>query len=313
MGASWAGAGLLAAVGATWAAGWQQASRPVVEHWVFQQVDRDLKLMGQRRLLWQAEVPPAVGRPLRLVHLSDLHLHRRTGLAHRRGLWALERARPHLVVITGDFADGGTRRAALEGYMRSVAAVAPTVAVLGNHDLEEPARSAMVVEALKAAGVHLLRNRRAWVRGSFGQVEVVGLDSPDLGLDDLEQALARPAVSLWVDHPAGAAGGAAGALRVTLAHSYHVLLHKPLARWGALVLVGDTHGGQVVLPGLGPFWARWVHRHRYVSGLYRVDRTWLYVSRGLGTIGPPVRWRCPPEVAVFDLWMGDGPVPGRAA
>lgn len=311
MAAGWAAAGLVALASGWAAAAVRQAGRPVLEHLVFQQAGPHLEMLGHRRLPWSAALPAPVGHPLRLVHLSDPHVHRRPGPAHHRGLSAIRRARPHLVVITGDLVDRGSRRAALEGFVRAVACTAPTLAVLGNHDLERPALRAMAMEVLRAAGVRLLDNDRVRVGGPFGELEVVGVGSPDLGLDDLDRALGGPPASLVVG-PAVAAGSGA-TLRITLAHSYHILEHVPPERCGALVLAGDTHGGQVVLPGLGPVWARWVHRHRYVAGLYRVDQTWLYVNRGLGTIGPPIRWRCPPEVAIIDLWMARGPEGGRAA
>lgn len=328
----WAAAGL-AALSAGWAAAavWQ-ASRPVLEHLVFRQRGPHLEVLGHRRLPCGALPPPPVGLPLRLVHISDPHLHRRPGPAHRRGLAAIRRLRPHLVVMTGDFVDRASRRSALEAFVQAVARLAPSVAVLGNHDLERPAVWAMVVEVLGAAGVRLVENGRVRVSGAFGELEVVGVGSPDLGLDDLDRALSAPAAALTVGpgvgaptggledgafrsrQPSGQRGGRAGGgrsgqgpggptLRITLAHSYHVLEHVAPSRCGALVLVGDTHGGQVVLPGLGPVWATWVHRHRYIAGLYRVDQTWLYVNRGLGTIGPPIRWRCPPEIAIIDLWL----------
>ena len=65
-----------------------------------------------------------------------------------------------------------------------------------------------------------------------------------------------------------------------------------------LVLSGHTHGGQVVLPGLGAMAAQ---KFPVVAGLARQDRTTLFVSRGVGTVYVPVRINCPPEVAVLTL------------
>lgn len=247
-----------------------------------------------------------------MAHLSDLHVHRRVGPAHRAAGRLLAAMRPDVLVITGDFADAGSRRRALEEYAGRLAQLAPAFAVLGNHDHESPRRARWVVEALDAAGVRVLDNRRAQVRAGPLEVELVGVDSPDIGRDDLEQALSRPPVVFLNVLPVpgrlpSAAGRQPSTVRVTLAHSYHVLQHASPERCGALVLAGDTHGGQVVLPVLGPVWATRVHRHRYVAGLYRIGPTWLYVNRGLGTIGPPVRFGCPPEVTVIDLHLDDPP------
>ena len=65
-----------------------------------------------------------------------------------------------------------------------------------------------------------------------------------------------------------------------------------------LVVSGHTHGGQVVLPGLGAIAAQ---KFPVVAGLARIERTSLFVSRGLGTVYVPVRVNCPPEVAVLTL------------
>ena len=72
-----------------------------------------------------------------------------------------------------------------------------------------------------------------------------------------------------------------------------------------LVLSGHTHGGQVVLPGIGA-----VNREKFpvVAGLARRKNTTMFVSRGVGTVYVPVRINCPPEVAVLTL-RPDGPAP----
>ena len=65
-----------------------------------------------------------------------------------------------------------------------------------------------------------------------------------------------------------------------------------------LVLAGHTHGGQVVLPGLGPIAAR---KFPVVAGTGRRANTAIFVSRGVGSVYVPVRINCPPEVAVVTL------------
>ena len=65
-----------------------------------------------------------------------------------------------------------------------------------------------------------------------------------------------------------------------------------------LVLSGHTHGGQIVLPGVGAVAAR---KFPVVEGLARRNATTIYVSRGVGTVYVPIRINCPPEVAVITL------------
>jgi predicted MPP superfamily phosphohydrolase len=65
-----------------------------------------------------------------------------------------------------------------------------------------------------------------------------------------------------------------------------------------VVLAGHTHGGQVVLPGLGAIAAR---KFPVAAGRLRLKATEMFVSRGVGTVYLPVRVNCPPEVAVLTL------------
>ena len=69
-----------------------------------------------------------------------------------------------------------------------------------------------------------------------------------------------------------------------------------------LMLSGHTHGGQIVLPGLGAVAAR---NFPIVAGLGRRENTSAFVSRGVGTVYVPVRLNCPPEVAILTLRPAD--------
>ena len=87
---------------------------------------------------------------------------------------------------------------------------------------------------------------------------------------------------------------------VLLAHDPQ-LFEAAAAEGAQLVLSGHTHGGQITLPFIGrainP--ARFAFRH--TAGLYRRGEAWLYVNRGAGTTGPPVRLGAPAELAVLTL------------
>ncbi len=74
----------------------------------------------------------------------------------------------------------------------------------------------------------------------------------------------------------------------------------PTGQATALVLSGHTHGGQVRLPFVGPLWLPPGGR-KYVEGLFQLGTTQLYVSRGIGSVGAPVRFNCRPEITLFTL------------
>ncbi|MEP6917903.1 MAG: metallophosphoesterase, partial [Acidobacteriota bacterium] len=83
-----------------------------------------------------------------------------------------------------------------------------------------------------------------------------------------------------------------------------LLAHSPMRLFEAaalavpLVLSGHTHGGQIVLPGIGAFAAR---EFPVIAGVGRRAGTSIFVSRGVGTVYVPIRLNCPPEVAVVSL------------
>jgi predicted MPP superfamily phosphohydrolase len=66
------------------------------------------------------------------------------------------------------------------------------------------------------------------------------------------------------------------------------------------MLCGHTHGGQVRLPLIGPLILPQMGR-KYVEGWFRFGSLQLYVNRGLGTVGVPIRFNCPPEIALLTL------------
>ena len=89
----------------------------------------------------------------------------------------------------------------------------------------------------------------------------------------------------------------AGPTVLLLAHDPRRLREAAALNVGG-VLSGHTHGGQVVLPGLGALAAR---KFPVASGLVAQDNTSMFVSRGIGTVYAPVRIGCPPEVSIVTL------------
>jgi predicted MPP superfamily phosphohydrolase len=116
-------------------------------------------------------------------------------------------------------------------------------------------------------------------------------------------------VRFWTKRLSDVASVVRGAAGTTI-----LLAHDPrrIAEAAALkiplVLSGHTHGGQVVLPGVGAIAAR---KFPVVAGHAQREATSIFVSRGVGTVYVPIRVNCAPEVAVLTL-QGAGP-PGRPA
>jgi predicted MPP superfamily phosphohydrolase len=87
---------------------------------------------------------------------------------------------------------------------------------------------------------------------------------------------------------------------VLLSHNPRII--RRAARSGVhLVLSGHTHGGQVRLPLVGSIYGRSLDRMRFKSGWDALGATQIYVSRGIGTVVLPLRFRCPAEIPMFGL------------
>lgn len=230
-----------------------------------------------------AAVVSAAPRAVRLVHLTDLHVRgdvHDEGSLEARTVAAVREARPDLVVITGDAVTGhgpeeldAPRVTAL---LRALAELRPplgTFAVRGNHELWA---GEAADRCYADAGVPLLDD--ASVPLLDGRLVLHGLNDG--------HPPPRPLATPGHD--------------VVLCHYPAVL---PRVAWPGveLVLVGHSHGGQVVLPGGRPLWLPY-ECGGYVAGWYEHARgTRMYVSRGVGTSLLPIRFLCRPEVAVLTL------------
>jgi predicted MPP superfamily phosphohydrolase len=210
--------------------------------------------------------------------LTDVHRSRWVSADDvERGVDTLMAARPHLIVLGGDYVTWGDRRYVDRSAEALSILSAPhgVFAILGNHDDDHD-----MPAALASRGIEVLKDVRTELTVRNAVLSLVGLRYWTKRRADIEH-LTR---------------GARGT-PILLAHDPRRF--QEAAELGIpLVLSGHTHGGQVVLPGLGAVAAR---KFPVVAGLARRDRTSLFVSRGLGTVYVPARVNCPPEVAVLSL------------
>jgi predicted MPP superfamily phosphohydrolase len=263
-------------------------------------------------------VLPAGARPLRVLHLSDIHM---TPSQSRKQEWvrSLADLEPDLVVNTGD------NLAHLEALPPVLDALGPLldvpgVFVLGSNDyyaptLRNPLKYLLpddgrrnthtaklpwqeLKDAYSGAGWLDLTNRR--VSSTVGELTVAwaGVDDPHLAYDDL----------LAVGGPADASAD----LRVGVAHApYLRVLDQYAADGYEAIFAGHTHGGQVCLPLLGalvtncdlePARAKGLHRHPADSRPEDPASSWLHVSAGIGTSPyAPFRVACRPEATLLTL------------
>ena len=222
-------------------------------------------------------LPPALDG-LRVGLLTDIHHSARVSAEDvTRAVELALSTNPDLIVLGGDYVTFGDRDfvepvAELLAPLRAPNGV---FAILGNHDddREMPA-------ALTKRNITVLKDQRTRIVIRGDALELAG-------------------IRFWTRRPADIARVLKGATDSVL-----LLAHDPrrLTEAAALsvpaVLSGHTHGGQVVLPGVGA-----IARARFpvVEGLGRRENSSIFVSRGIGTVYVPVRINCPPEVAVVTL------------
>lgn len=188
-----------------------------------------------------------------------------------------------LVTVTGDLITHGSSHVeAVARALGGLRAKDGAFACMGNHDYFTDGEH--LARELERRGLSVLRNRGVVVERGGARLYVAGVDDTWTSRDDLGRALAK--------RPEGVP-------TVLLAHDPD-LFPQAKERDVELTLSGHTHGGQLAVPGvrrlsLARLMTRWT------AGLYRQGRSWLYVNRGAGTTGPPVRLGAAPELAVITL------------
>ncbi len=220
--------------------------------------------------------------------VADLHHGPFVGIAFVREAVRLTNAlAPDMVALVGDYAHKGDQtHAQLPPCLEALSAlVAPlgVYAVPGNHDMQRG--GAVYRDAIASTPLTDLTNRHLRVSVGTAHLWVAGVDDLWWGKPDLDRALA---------------GVPAGAPVVLLAHNPDFAEDRPDGRVG-LVLSGHTHGGQAYAPGLGSAWLPSKYGSKYRRGLVRGPASAVYVSRGLGEAGVPLRLNSPPEVCLLTL------------
>ncbi|MGJ5672136.1 MAG: metallophosphoesterase [Nostochopsis sp.] len=249
----------------------------------------------------------------KLVQMSDLHYDglRLSEKMLEQAIATSNETEPDLVVLTGDYVtDDPTPIHQLVLRLKNLRSRLGTYAVLGNHDIRyyrSRNSKAEIINAFTNIGVKVLWNEIAYPLGE---------ELPIVGLADFWSREFNPTSLMNQLDPT---------------KPCIVLSHNPdtaefLQKWRVdLQLSGHTHGGQIVLPGVGPiviYYKKLVYRTptkvkrwipflrgnslkamqhwEWAKGFHKVGKNQLYVNRGLGTYSPG-RLFCPPEVTVITL------------
>ncbi|RLE80986.1 MAG: hypothetical protein DRJ52_05135 [Thermoprotei archaeon] len=222
----------------------------------------------------------------KIVHLSDIHF----GEFHLKVrndlvLNKVREVKPDLIVLTGDIVSNKRSIEDALDFVRKLASIARVIIVLGNWDHSSVAADVLLARLNLIENVTVLVNSHIIFSRNGEVVYLIGVDDPYTYRSNLTKALKNvPRDSV----------------KILLAHSPQII--NEAAGKVDLVLTGHTHGGQVVVPFIGPLFVPLPARfRRYTHGLFLVNGTYMYVSRGIGTSVLPIRFFAPPEITVIIL------------
>ena len=231
----------------------------------------------------------ASGEPLRILHLTDLHIERIT----RREVELIQQVnalQPDLILLTGDYAnvdyleDAHTLRDT-RTVLGQLSAPYGVYAVIGSVDGPQ-----VMNKVFSGLPVTVLEDRVQKLQIGQQEIDLVGVSysgrtQDGQTLSALMQHVPKEAYSILLYHTPDL---------IDVADRLQIDLY----------LAGHTHGGQVRLPLWGAIITMSAFGKQYESGLYQLNPTTLYVSRGIGMEGlsmPRARFLCPPEMVVIDL------------
>lgn len=218
-------------------------------------------------------------RNLNIVQLSDLHINRSASLNHLKGVVdKTNQLKPDIIVLTGDVVDDKIEL--LDKYMGVLQELKAPYGIyfsVGNHEYYNGLYK--IVKKLNSMGIKILFNR--------------GVSVPELnlfisGIPDTQSAAANDYFAVHFEK--AARGSNSKQYRILLSHSPEMAEYVTPVAFD-LQLSGHTHGGQIF-----PFHFLAQKANKYLAGSYRVNDVDLYVSRGAGYWGPPLRLLAPAEI-----------------
>jgi len=233
----------------------------------------------------------------RICQLSDIHIgpFMPAGEIHKFAAIA-NQLKADLIVLTGDYVtfDPGTQYAVVEA-LAGLRAPFGVYGSLGNHDAWAGVENS-IAELFRRVGIRILRAEAVPIRSRGEELNLIGVDfesqrrfGPSAPvkhlLADIEPLVARDRVNILLSHNPDTFGRAAE-LGIDLS------------------MAGHTHGGQAALEFISPEIAPSRLVTPYVAGWFSRPGGQLYVNRGIGTIGVPIRIGAPPEITVYELTRG---------
>jgi predicted MPP superfamily phosphohydrolase len=244
-------------------------------------------IVMERQKLALKNLPSAwVGR--KIVQVSDIHISRIVSIDYiNKAFEMINREKPDAVFFTGDYVISWKFEEFMEKLSQAMKKIKCSlgdrgkIAVPGNHDYWT--NWDIVSKKLSNGGFSVPTNQVVPLSIGGEEIFIACCDDLWCGKVDVKKLLAGVDTE---NKPV-----------IMLAHNPDIYDDVELRGRTISVLSGHSHGGQVYLPFIGAP----ITPTKYVRGFYTDGKTTMYVNRGLGTIPPPVRFNCPPEITVFTL------------
>ncbi|MHB1701305.1 MAG: metallophosphoesterase [Acidobacteriaceae bacterium] len=231
-------------------------------------------------------------RGMRIAQISDIHFDEFTEpFFVRRTVEKVNSLKPDMVLLTGDYISDAPLPA--HDAIQHIGPCAEILggidcplrfSILGNHDANVSAPG--VTEALQSHNIPVLANRYMPIERDGKRIWIAGVEDPGTQSPDLSKAI-----------PPSARADGENVILLSHAPDY---ADNVVGHGVDLVLSGHTHGGQIRIPFIPPIRLPELGR-KYVQGHFQLGAMQLYVNRGIGTVGVPMRFLCPPEITLITL------------
>ncbi len=223
-----------------------------------------------------------------ILQISDLHI-KKFGHKEKRLLKFIKKLKPKSLIITGDIVDCKTKSLkACENFFKELSRlnIKNIFAVFGNHiHTNNFINNYNLKKLLKDHNVKILINDSFTFEKGGDKVNIIGVDDPRTGHDDLKKAFKN------INNKD---------TNIVLSHSME-LIEKVDLEDIDIILTGHTHGGQIKIPFIPAFWIPHKYKGKYISGLYKIKSLLIYINPGIATVKLPIRFNARPEITLFKL------------
>ena len=245
----------------------------------------------RKLIVEQTDIPikdlPTALEGFSIVQLTDMHLRPFTQIELiERAVIKANLLCPDLVVLTGDYVwHDEADILDLAPVLANLEAKYGVYACLGNHDVATDAP--FICKVFQQHDIPVLINRGFTLNIDGASLYLAGIDDGWKGQPDIKKTMQN--------HPND------NTPTILLAHEPDMIDWYADDTRISLQLSGHTHGGGQVVTNKGKSFIKTYLGKKYVKGLHRVNQSWVYTSRGIGSTGLPVRHNCPPEVTYLRL------------